>query len=271
MTLNGNNNNNNNNNNNMRTTKYHIPSDGVTKETHFYNDAETVYHDIERFKDRLRFRNDEFDKLMEYYEEHRGVLDVYNRPVNGPRAMRANLGTQDETWYYLDGAGNKIWVRNLELDTSDPNCGAFSETSHPTGDAQKDRIVVVRIPKVRHHYNVQLDYRKKISEFDASYRLPQSQRTASLRQSGGQQHFASGNGGTQRHHPPIWGASNDQHVEEYIATQKGLAEEIKRTHNHDAMVWCPPASIEEAELRLATLKREAAEIEAQRKVAAMTK
>jgi hypothetical protein len=256
-----------NNTNNMRTTKYHIPSDGVAKETHFYNDAETVYHDIERFKDRLRFRNDEFDKLMEYYEEHRGVLDVYNRPINGPRAMRANLGTKDETWYYLDGAGNKIWVRNLELDTSDPSCGAFSETSRPTGDAHKDRIVVVRIPKVRHNYNVQLDYRKKISEYDASYRLPQSQRTAAMRQSGGSnmQQFVGAGG------PQIWGSSSDQHVEDYIATQKRLAEDMKRTHNHDAMVWCPPASIEEAEQRLAALKREAAEIEAKRKVASMTK
>lgn len=252
----------------MRTTKYHIPADGVDKETHFYNDAETVYHDIEAFKDRLRFRNDEFDKLMEYYEQHRGVLDVYNRPVNGPRAMRANLGTQDETWYYLDGAGNKIWVRNLELDTSDPKCGAFSETGRPTGDAEKDRIIVVRIPKVRHNYNVQLDYRKKIAEYDASYRLPQSQRTASLHQRGTSSHY---NNGLQNTQPHVWASSGDQHVEEYIASQKRLAEDLKRTHNHNQMVWCPPASIEEAETRLAALKREAAEIEAQRKIAAALK
>jgi hypothetical protein len=246
----------------MRTTsatKYHVPVQGVSKEKQFYDDADTVYNDIEAFRDKLRFRNDEFDKLMEYYEQHRGVLDVYNRPVNGPRALRPNLGTRDETWYYLDGAGNKIWVRNLELDTSDPNCGAFLETSKHTGDAEKDRIVVVRIPKVRHNYTVQQDYRTKLAEYDASYRLPQSQRTVSRRQEA-------------HHEAPVWGSAangigSDRNIEQYIATQRQLAAHAQQSrHNHQDLIWRPPASLEEAELRLAELKREAAEIEAGRKM-----
>lgn len=250
----------------MRSTKYHIPSEGVTKETKFYDDAETAHNDIEKFRERLRFRNDEFDKLMEYYQQHRGTLDVYHRPINGPRAMRPNLGSKDETWYYLDGAGNKIWVRNVELDTSDPNCGAFLESGKThaggDGDPSKDhRIVVVRIPKVRHNYNVQLDYRKKLAEYDASYRLPQCSRTVA------QQHHQ------QQHEEPLtWPSAGHggSKIEAYIATQKRLAEGLQQRprHNNDRdelLVWRPPASLEEAEARLAALKREAAEIESQRK------
>lgn len=249
------------------TNRYRVASANVAREKKFYDEAETVYNDIETFKDRLRARNEEFDMLLEYYEKHRGVLDVYNRPVCGPRAYRPNLGTKDQSWYYLDGAGNKIWVRNVELDTTDPRCGAFDSAA--ARQADQGRLVVVKIPKTKTNYNVLRDYCEKIGELDASYRLPRSERRHNRTNGDALTHTvfplpqdALGDNNKQEEMGTTHGDGRVS-VEEYIRTQKTLGSQLDqmRPTNRPEYVWRPPATIEEAEARLMELKREAAEIE----------
>lgn len=233
------------------TTRYHVASTAITKEKRFYDDADTVNNEIETFRRKLRARNEEFDLLLEYYERHRGVIDVYNRPVNGPRAARANLGTRDQSWYYLDGKGNKIWVRDMKLDTTDPRSGAFSGSENADG-----RIVVVEIPRVRKNFTIKEDYTQKIAEFDGSYRLPCSHRQSSAAsRSNVAPMMLEGEGGTANS------------VEKYIAAQQSLGQGLEsvRPEQRPEYVWRPPATLEEAEERLAQLKREAEVLERERR------
>lgn len=248
---------------------HYVSAKDVDRETRFYKETEDVYQDIAAFKRKLQERNNEFDALLEYYEQHKGQLDVYHRPVCGPRAMRPNLGTTDESWYYLDGMGNKIWVRNLELNTSDPRSGAFDSGKNADG-----RICVVTIPKTRLQYSVKRDYHEKVAEYDASYRLPQSTNSASHHS-----HPSSPPCSCCCHATtPYFPLSQDvrlesledrpMSVEAYIAGQKQLnAETVDRKRNSQQqpeLIYRPPATVEEAEARLVALKREAAAIEASR-------
>lgn len=237
---------------NMRPS-YYVPTTTVEKNQKFYNDADVVVDDIEKFKARLQRRNREFELLQEYYERHRGVLDVHNRPTCGPRAMRPNLGTKDQSWYYLDGFGNKIWVRDVRLDTSDPRCGAFEGNQNDDG-----RVIVIKVPKVRTNCAILHDYQQKLQEYDGTYRLPHTIPTTVV---------APNASASSPNHLSTIPAALLNNGKDCMQVDKSMADQVGHVRGpmKPEYVWRPPASVEEAEMRLAQLKREEAELMQQRK------
>lgn len=225
---------------------YYVPTSTVEKSQRFYDDADTVVDDIERFKKRLRRRNHEFELLQEYYERHKGVIDVHNRPVCGPRAMRPNLGTKDQSWYYLDGFGNKIWVRDVKLDTSDPRCGAFEGSQNADG-----RVIVIKVPKVKTNCAILQDYEHKLQEYDGTYRLPHTVAAAP----------------SATHLQSTVPAVISEHAQHCIDVDKSMADQVAHVKGptRPQFVWRPPATVEEAEIRLAQLRKEEEELMARRK------
>ena len=219
--------------------RYHVPAESVTKEAHFYEDAATTTQHISNFKEKLKRRENELALLTDYYYANSGKIDVYHRPIYGPRAMRANLGTADQTWYYTDARGNKVWVRDLKLDTSSPTCGAFE--AQDRGD---DRIVVVQVPKTRRNYDLPYEYKQRCEAFDATVQR----------------------GSISIRHQSSLPIHNKDEIDRYVDLQQRVAKEIESlpASHRPAYVYRPPSSVEEAEQRLAELKAEEARLVAAR-------
>jgi hypothetical protein len=145
-------------------SRFNVSTRGVREEARFYRDAEEAHEHLEDFKRQLGNEEENFDLLMQYYHQNSGRLDTSAIARNGGSAagLRPNLGTEDESWYYLDGHGNKIWVQNLKLDVSDPSVGAFENNKHNDG-----RVVVVKVPAHKKNFSLLPDYKKRCIEYDA--------------------------------------------------------------------------------------------------------
>jgi hypothetical protein len=215
--------------------RYHVPVASVTKEAHFYEDAAATSQHISSFKEKLKRREEELGLLTDYYYANGGKIDVFHRPIYGPRAMRANLGTADQTWYYLDARGNKVWVRDMKLDTSSPASGAFDAQCNSS-----DRIVVVQVPKTRRNYDLPYEYKQRCEAFDASTKR----------------------GGISIRHESSLAIHNKDEIDRYVDMQQRVAKEIESLPlgHRPEYVYRPPSSVEEAEQRLAELKAEEARL-----------
>ena len=145
-------------------SRFNVSTKGVKEEARFYRDAEEAHEHLEDFKRQLGSEEQNFDMLMQYYRQNSGRLDTSAIARNGGSAagLKPNLGTDDESWYYLDGHGNKIWVQNLKLDVSDPRVGAFETNEHSDG-----RVVVVKVPTHKKNFSLLPDYKKRCVEYDA--------------------------------------------------------------------------------------------------------
>ena len=219
--------------------RYHVPAASVATEAHFYEDAAVTSQHINSFKEKLKRREDELGLLTDYYYANQGKIDVFHRPMFGPRAQRANLGTADQTWYYMDARGNKVWVRDMKLDTSSPACGAFESQ-----DKALDRIVVVQVPKTRRNYDLPYEYKQRCEAFDASVKR----------------------GGISIRHESSLAIHNKDEIGRYIDMQQRVAKELEAlpAGHRPEYVYRPPSSVEEAEQRLAQLKAEEARLVAAR-------
>ena len=207
-----------------------VPTDALRDEVQFYGETDKVMHDINDFRDRLSAQNEEFNLLLDYYVQHRGKIDVHHAQ-DRYLPPKPNLGTDDESWYYLDDRGNKIWVRNMRLEASaKTKTGAFCET----GDGRDGKRIVVTVPKHKKSYALPANYRRCCDQYDAHKRTLEATRSA------------TGTHSARR----TWTSDTDQ----YIEMQKALHQAVTGTGQRS--VVRPPATIEEAEERLAQLRSE---------------
>ena len=203
---------------------------------------------------------------------HKGTIDVRHVNAYG-RPEEANLGVADPSWYYVDDRGNKIWVRNLTLDSAISNSymkpgaktGAFSEAAFEDG-----REIVVKIPAVKRHFTLAEDYYQKCVDLDASlaqrtmttHAAPPSSAGASVRGAASSRHrFDAAQNNNNRGESTTKGD-----VAAYIASQKDLAVSLARGVQQGTQagyVFRPPATVDEAEERLRQLREEEAALEAQ--------
>ena len=158
-----------------KASKFEVDSAAVGEEVRFYNEADTVYDHLEKCKRDIERENREFDLLLDYFTRNRGHIDLTYRSSTrlGDAAQRANLGSGDPSWYYLDERGNHIWVRNITLDSAKAASfggvgtnatGAFEETEQADG-----RHVVVRVPPPKRHHSHAADYRRKCVDAEAEW------------------------------------------------------------------------------------------------------
>ena len=215
----------------FQMSKFYLHAQGVKEEVKFYDNAKAVQNGVEKFRDEVRREDQEFDKLLEYFHRHHGRIDVHNRSRYGP--SKPNLGTDDESWYYLDSAGNKIWVRNQRLDTSNPKCGAFDALNSVNG-----RVVSVIIPQQKRNYCTVADYRRKCAEYDQYRRRPGPSRDETRR-----------------------APSAQGRVDPYVASQQAFGHSLN--NSRDEYVFRPPATFEEAEERLKELRDQEGQIRLQ--------
>lgn len=225
--------------------QFEVARDAVQKEARFYDDAGAVIEHIGATKQKLLEQEREFETLFEYYIRNRGHLDITGAGAPG---ARPNLGTDDASWYYLDERGNKIWVRNITLDVAKASSyggagttrtGAFEEGTHSDG-----RHVVVKVPKMKRHYALPADYRRRCEEAAAATEMRHSTVRRTLRES------YSGVAAVD-----CWSdvPAPTNHTDAYIDAQRRLATSLK---NGAGTVYRPPATIDEAEARLAQLRAE---------------
>lgn len=146
-------------------TAHSVPVRALKEEARFYNDAQHARDGIEDFRRRVERQNQEFNTLLQYYQQNEGRIDFsgISDGNGGLRPHRPNLGTDSQSWFYLDERGNKIWVQNMQLDTADAKSGAFAANQHADG-----RVIVVKVPTHKKNYCLQPDYKKKCMEY--SYR-----------------------------------------------------------------------------------------------------
>lgn len=243
-------------------SEFQIPVDGLRHEVAFYDDAGKVMHDINAVRDRLEAQNEEFSLLMEYYLRNRGRIDVYNQSKFGPLASKPNLGTANESWYYLDNKGNRIWVQNLELQNEPAH-----NRGKPTGAAMENhtsdpRRVVVKVPNALRSYGFPADYRRRCEDYSAfahrGYVAPRPSSARMLADPAARLSSHS-SGGAQHHLPTAMEDEEDEaETEHYIHQQQELNASL--THRPRAVergyVTRPPTSYEEAEARLAQLRAE---------------
>ena len=215
----------------------------LEKETHFYQEADDVTTRLHTFRDAVNAQNEEFNLLLDYYMRHRGKIDVFHKPMCGRE--QANLGTANESWYYLDGKGNKIWVRSLSLATAAENrgkkTGSFEEAQNADG-----RRIVVTVPEIKHHCGFPSDYDRRCLEYEM-FREGQTCRPATASHRSGRSSEAA-----QKELRPT--TSN---VQRYIEGQMSLRHSIKNAIiRGETVVSRPPTTVEEAEERMRELKEE---------------
>lgn len=249
-------------------SKFEVKPDEVAQEVKFYDKAAHVYDDLERCKANLLEQQREFETLFEYYVRNRGHLDLDHKSTMRPGAEQPNLGTADPSWYYVDERGNKIWIRNLTLDTAKAQSyggagttftGAFEETQYSDG-----RHVVVKVPNPKRHYGLQADYRRRCVEAETEWAM----RTGSTNIPGVEAAAvstgwsASPYGSTRRSRVGFEGttrgATHHAPSDEYDAAYEAAQRHFLQTVHVDSAgrTFRPPATIDEAEQRMAELKAE---------------
>ena len=154
-----------------------VPGSKLAAGMDFEDDAAAVGRDIQDFRKKVVRASSEFDLLLDYYLRNQGRLEFSTTREGQAGALggtlKPNLGTADPSWFYVDERGNRIWVRNVTLDSvkaasyggfGTTKTGAFEETEHADG-----RFVAVRVPKPKRHYSLAADYRRKCVDAEAEW------------------------------------------------------------------------------------------------------
>jgi hypothetical protein len=221
-------------------SRFEVPVAALKTEAAFYDEADDVAQHIDGVRQKLEAQNDEFEMLLEYYVANRGRLDIAHRSACHPGMETANLGTGDESWYYLDERGNKIWVQNLDLDrakaTSNGGAGVKATGAFCELRQKDNRRVVVTVPKAKRHYALPSDFRRRCFEVEAQDIRARQGRAANIR--------------------TVAAPTAD---ERYVEEQRALAAAAgSRAQRSAAAVYRPPSSAAEAETRLEMLRAEEA-------------
>eukprot|EP00760_Papus_ankaliazontas_P031830 PhM_4_TR548/c1_g1_i1/m.93012 len=95
----------------------------LQKEVSFYDHAAGVLDAVEAHRRGALAKQAEFEQLLSYFVHYEGRIDFNYMQQEIERRRRGhhhrdptpNLGTEEESWYYKDHRGNKIWVQNLKL------------------------------------------------------------------------------------------------------------------------------------------------------------
>jgi hypothetical protein len=243
-------------------SRFEVAPQALRSEVQFYNEAGEVYDHLEQLKSRIHKQNREFDMLMEYFVRNRGHIDLEYRSSTrlGTAAQHPNLGTTDPSWYYVDERGNRIWVRNLTLDSvkaasyggrGTNRTGAFEETV-----VADNRHVVVKVPPPKRHYNLPADYRRRCVEAEAEWATrPDVPNAAHW---GGPLRAASATGWTASPYGTLAAARSDD--EAYIEAQRLLAQSVRDGVVEWERTYRLPSTIAEAEQRLAELRAEESQL-----------